>query len=73
LSINQCLVREIGPVRWYRVEWLPSKEAVLGKHVTVDGILIRDGKVYKDTAKYEVVTVHQPAMPDDLFKKEETK
>lgn len=54
-----------------RVEWLPTKEAVVGNVVTVDGVLIRDGKVFKDTAQYEVEVVYKPAMPEDLFKKQD--
>lgn len=69
--INQCRVRQTGPETWMRVEWLPAREAKVGRVVTVDGVTIRDGKVFKDVAEYEVMVVYQPAMPDDLFKKQE--
>lgn len=69
--INQCRVRQLGPEPWMRVEWLPARDARVGKTVTVDGVVIRDGKVFKDVADYEVMTVYTPAMPDDLFKKQE--
>lgn len=72
-TINQCLVRQTGPETWMRVEWLPSKDARVGKRVTVDGVKIKDGKVFKDTAEYEVLIAHQPAMPEDLFKKQDSK
>lgn len=72
-TINQCRVRQTGPETWYRVEWLPTKDAVVGNSVTVDGVLVRGGKVFKDNAVYRVETVYLPAMPEDLFKKQEQK
>lgn len=72
-TINQCRVKEIGPVRWTRIEWLPAKEAKVGNIVKVDGVVIRDNQVFKDASDYEVVTVYDPALPDDIFKKQDRK
>lgn len=70
-TISQCRLRQIEGRPWRRVEWLPTKEAVVGNTVTVDGVEVRGGKIYKDVSSYEVLTVYTPAMPEDLFKKQD--